>query len=288
MYDKILVPLDGSKLSETILPYVRTLSSALKLPVELLRVNDPEMLTAFSPPLQGADYLKAVAGSFPQGVRVHFTVEMGKPAEVIVDWAATSPQTMIAMATHGRSGIKRWYLGSVADKVLHAAANPLLLFRGTEEQRSNGEATLKTVFVPLDGSQLAERVLSHVVALARGMKSKVILVRVYAFPQEAYGEGYVVNVGNLSEEIRNEAKGYLEKKVEELQSEGLDHVSSMLFEGNAADEIIDLARGAPDNLLMMCTHGRSGIGRWVLGSVTDRVVRHSGDPVLVIRSSSQG
>jgi len=61
-------------------------------------------------------------------------------------------------------------------------------------------------------------------------------------------------------------------------------VSHILLVGSGADEIIDLARSTPDNLIAMCTHGRSGVGRWVLGSVTEKVVRHSGDPVLVVRA----
>lgn len=288
MYDSILVPLDGSKLSEGILPYVRSLSKALDIPVELLHVNDPETLTAFSPPLQGADYLKGVADSFHHSAGVRFAVDIGKPAEMIVDLAAASPGTLIAMATHGRSGVKRWVLGSVTEKVLHAAANPLLLVRGTEEQGFEADVMLKRVFVPLDGSELAERVLHHVIGLAKRMNLSVILVRTYALPLDVYGQGYMVNANTFLDDIRNEAKSYLEKKVEELKSGGLARVSSLLVEGNAAVEILQLAEGAPGSLLTMCTHGRSGIGRWVLGSVTERVVRHSREPVLVIRASSQG
>jgi nucleotide-binding universal stress UspA family protein len=287
MYDKILVPLDGSKFSERILPYVRYLSKALKIPVELLQVNEPEALTAFSPPLQGADYLKGVADSLQHGAGVRSIVEMGKPAEVIVHLAASSPRTLIAMATHGRSGVKRWVLGSIAEEVLHAAFNPLLLVRGSEEQVSGEGVILKRIFVPLDGSQLAEKVLPHVIGLAKGADLSVILVRTYALPLDVYGEGYGVNSRTFLEEIKNEAQSYLEKKVEELKGGGLARVSFLLIEGNAAAEILQLVEGGPDSLVMMCTHGRSGIGRWVLGSVTERVVRHSREPVLVIRASSQ-
>ena len=66
---------------------------------------------------------------------------------------------------------------------------------------------------------------------------------------------------------------------------GIDNVSYVAKEGFAADEIISLARKSPDNLIAMCTHGRSGVKRWMLGSVTETVVRHSADPVLVIRAA---
>ena len=77
---------------------------------------------------------------------------------------------------------------------------------------------------------------------------------------------------------------YLKAKAGELQGAGLRRVSYLCPVGNAAEQIVDITRATPHNLVIICTHGRSGIGRWVLGSVTDQVVRHSGSPVLVIRA----
>ena len=85
--------------------------------------------------------------------------------------------------------------------------------------------------------------------------------------------------------VKEQTQSYLEEKAAQLKREGLDKVSTKLLEGGAAGTIIDLAQKTPDNLVAMCTHGRSGVGRWVLGSVTDRVVRHCGDPVLVVRAA---
>lgn len=86
--------------------------------------------------------------------------------------------------------------------------------------------------------------------------------------------------------LRAETLAYLEKKAAELKSKGLDKVSVVAKEGLPADEIISIARPIPDNLIAMCTHGRAGVTRWMLGSVTETVVRHSGGPVLVLRSGS--
>jgi nucleotide-binding universal stress UspA family protein len=299
MYSNLLVPLDGSQLSEAILPFARSLASASKIPVELLQVIDPDTIVVSADPPIGrffdtveadlkrasSDYLKSVAGSFPDSLTVQRSVEIGKPAEVIVDRAASHRGTLIAMSTHGRSGIERWFLGSVADKVLHASANPLLLVRATAKNKTGDVAALKTILVPLDGSPLAELVLPHVAEVAKAMKLVVVLLRVYSVPVQAYaGEGFVPDYTQVTESIREEAKSYLEGKVEQLKGEGLDRVSYVMLGGEAAGEVIDMARDTPDSLMAMCTHGRSGVGRWVLGSVTDRVVRHGGDPVLVIRS----
>jgi nucleotide-binding universal stress UspA family protein len=301
MYTKILVPLDGSGLSESILPYARAFAKALQVPVELLHAIDPEIITRFTDPRQGryvdvveADmrrnglaYLKRVAASFKEPPTVHPIAEIGKPAEVIVDRAAAQTGTLIAMATRGRSGVQRWFLGSVADKVVHAAASPLLLVRAADGGKTSGEVTLNTVVVPLDGSPLAERALPHIAALAKRMKLEVVLVRVHSLVAESYlADEYTPNIQRISEEMRQEARAYLERKVLQMQAEGLDRVSSVLLEGNAAAEIVSFAKATPENLVAMTTHGRSGVGRWVLGSVAEKVIKHSGDPVLVVRTAT--
>ncbi|HET8563433.1 MAG TPA: universal stress protein [Candidatus Binatia bacterium] len=299
MYRRILVPLDGSKVAEQVLPYARSLAGSLKLPVELLRVVDLMFLTASSDAArahsldniieEGArgskEYLDRVARSFT-GMTVTCSVEKGSPADVIIEKGASDVGTLIAMATHGRSGIDRWLLGSVAEKVLRATANPLLLVRAKEEGKTDGEVTFKSIIVPLDGSKLAETVLPAAIELAKRLNLEIILLRAYALPAAVYATAddfYIPDYEELKAEIREEASAYLQAKVTELRSNGLEKVSSVLLEGPAAEEIIDFARTAPDSLVAMCSHGRSGLKRWILGSVSERVVRHSGNPVLVIR-----
>ena len=147
--------------------------------------------------------------------------------------------------------------------------------------------TLKSVAVPLDGSELAEGVLPTVAELAKTLQLAVVLFRAYSIPTSAYagGEGYyAVNYEELLTATREEAVDYLEKKTEAVKKLGIVNVSYVATEGFAADEIISLSRKSPDNLIAMCTHGRSGVKRWMLGSVTETVVRHSADPVLVLRA----
>jgi nucleotide-binding universal stress UspA family protein len=290
MYKKLFVPLDGSKLSEGVLPYARVLARRLALPVEVLYVNNPEQRAPHVPPLESADYLAKIARSFPADCAVKSSVEFGEPAAVIVDLAAADPQALVAMATHGRSGAKRWLLGSVAEKVLHAVKNHLLLVRPPEEDHGH-EARIKSVVVPLDGSGLAEKVLSAVSFLALRLDLEVVLVRVtervYTAPPEAFLPvfGAVPNLTDLATQARSAAAEYLTGKVEHLRMQGISKVSSLVLEGGpggAAAEIIDLAEQTADNLVAMSTHGASGLGRWLIGSITERVVRHSSDPVLVI------
>jgi len=294
----MLIPLDGSKLAEQVLPYARFLARALSIPVELLQAADPEALALLTDPEHsryadtvwadkinsGRAYLEAIARSF-QGARVQCLVEKGKAEDVVIDKAAADKNTLIVMATHGRSGIQRWLLGSVADKVLHGSSNHMLLVRATEQGKTAGEAALKTVVVPLDGSALAEQVLPYVGDLARKIPLKVVFLRAYGLPPSVTGDEYGTYMGELMNQIENEARDYLATKVDEAKQNGMNDVVPVVKFGYGADDIISLARETPDNFVAMCTHGRSGMKRFALGSITDRVVRHSGDPVLIIRAT---
>lgn len=287
MYTKILVPLDGSSLAEQILPYARIFAETYGISVELLRVNDPDIRTPFWPPLPGSEYLQRIAAAtLPGSLRVDCVEESGKPAEVIVGRAKSDPACIIALATHGLTGARRWLLGSVASRVAHTTTNPLLFIRPAEAGELATRIELRIVFVPLDGSGLAEKIVPHVITLARKMKLEVHLVRVYTLPADAYivGNGvYMQALTQQRETIQKEVETYLEGKVEELRAEGLDQVVSTAIEGDPAGEIIDLAQRTPNNLIAMSSHGKSGIVQWVLGSVAEKVIHHSRDPVLVIR-----
>ena len=299
MYSRILIPLDGSSTAEKVLPYVRYLTGNLKIPIELLAVVDIAETAAHL----SADtarfldtliedgvrrctiYLGRVAGTFP-GSNAKISVERGRAEEAIIAKGETDKAMLITMATHGRSGLNRFLLGSIAEKVLRGTANPLLLVRATEGARSDGEATLKSIIVPLDGSELAESVLPMVAGLAKKLDLEIELFRAYHIPFSVYAgdENYFsANYDQLIDGVRDEASEYLDKKASELKKLGVAKVSCVTKEGFAGDEIISLGQKTPDNLIAMCSHGRSGMRRWVLGSVAETVVRHSSGPVLITR-----
>ena len=231
-------------------------------------------------------YLKRIANTFPDH-KVKCTVEKGKAEDVIIEKAG-SDATLTAMATHGRSGFNRLLLGSVAEEVLRGSTNPLLLIRPSEEAHSEGEAILRKVIVPLDGSEEAESVLPAAVELAKTLELEVLLLRAYPrFNTYAGADDYnAVNYEVIRGALRDEAQSYLESKVGELKRKGVEKVSFAIPEGSGAGEIVALSGRTPNNLIAMCTHGRSGVKRWVLGSVTEKVVRLSRDPVLIVRGGS--
>lgn len=283
MYTKILVPLDGSRLAEQILPYVSLFAEAFGIPVELLRVDDSGSLA----PSKGNEYLKEIADwAFSTSVKFHHSIEVANPTEAILRHAAADPKTLVAMATHGLSGIRGWVMGSVAYKVVHATSNPVLLIRPTEEGDPGVAVKLGTILVPLDGSGLADRILPHVIALAKKLNLEVTLVRAYTVAPETYlvGDGIYMDVLSRERDVFKQAiEDYLTGKTEEIRAGGLSRVSPVGVEGEAAEQIIDFARNTRNGLIAMSTHGRSGIGRWLMGSVAEKVIQHSPNPVLLIR-----
>ena len=283
MYTKILVPLDGSRLAEQILPYASLLAEAFGIPVELLRVDDSGALT----PSKGNEYLKEIGDwAFPASVQFHHSIEVANPTEAILRHADADRRTLIAMGTHGLSGIHGWVMGSVAYKVVHATRNPVLLIRPTEEGDPGIAVKLGTVLVPLDGSGLADRILPHVIALAKSLNLEVTLIRAYTLPPDNYfvGDGlYLDALAGQRDAFRQEIDDYLIGKTEEIRATGLSRVSPVPIHGDAAGEIIDCARNTQNSLIAMSTHGRSGLGRWLMGSVAEKVVQHSQNPVLLIR-----
>jgi nucleotide-binding universal stress UspA family protein len=297
MYRRILVPLDGSKLAEGILPTVTRFAGGLKARVELLSVVEEDIVAAIANPMEGRyldqvgssaqtvarDYLTSIAGQLKlPKEQVKCTAKVASVPEAIVEEAAKERDTVIAMSTHGRSGVGRWILGSVADKVLHGTHTPLLLYRPRQDGGERGELT--TVVVPLDGSDMAEVILPHVEELAKALDLRVHLVRVTSTMTEYYaGEGFYTYPVDLITELENDAKAYLEKKAQELKSRGVRNVTTQHLRGAPALQIVDLVKEMRGSFVAICSHGRSGVGRWVLGSVADRVVTNAGAPALIVR-----
>ena len=286
MYKKILVPLDGSKLAEQVMPYARLLANAFGAAVTLLRVSGPDAQLPFSSSQSASDYLEYTAASL-RPLPVASVEKIGNPAEVIVETAKDDADCLIAMVTHGVTGPGRWILGSIASKVVQSAVNPVLLIRAVENALPSEPTALKRVIVPLDGSGLAETVLPHVMTLASKLKLEVQLVRVYSPPFNAYvvAEGAIAQrPAQVLKEAQEQSENYLDGKVAGLLANGFNAVSAAVVEGDAAHEIVELAISSPQSMIAMSTHGRSGIGRWVLGSVAEKVVQHSRAPVLLIRA----
>ncbi len=308
MYRRMLVPLDGSELAEGVLTCAKELAGRLDLDVILLYVYSPDALE-FAPMYQA--YVERAAETIQrqsQEVRqetgiqseskpteVRGELAVGYPAEEILRYADENDIDLILMATHGRSGIKRWTMGSVADKVLRASNIPVLLVRaGIPDEVTCALWPMKTMLVLLDGSELAEAVLQHVEALTKQRSNEpldVVLLRVCEPPTTpSYDSpdfsGVPLNWGDYvqQETIRGKqaAHEYL-AKVEKRLKESNITVRSEVLEGKADEKIVDYANKTQFNLIVMAPHGRSGLSRWVYGSVAENVLQGVSSPILLVR-----
>lgn len=292
MYQQMLVPLDGSSQAEQVLSYVRILAPGLKVPVRLLTSMTGEIYSGQEVAgrhRRAEEYLIRAGEPLQQaGVDVTTVVTMGDPAANIADEADRTEGTLVAMATHGQSGVQRWFLGSVTDRVLRSTRRPVLVVRSQESEEAI-EPRLRTIVVTLDGSALAEEALPHGAALARTLGLPMVLARA-AIREPGFHAGLEsgAEAAEEREEMEGEALAYLREVSERVRQMGLDSVDVRVSHGATSMALLKLVREVPDHLVVMTSHGRSGIGRWALGSMTDRMVRHGEGPVLVVRSQDQG
>ncbi|MBI4220924.1 MAG: universal stress protein [Chloroflexi bacterium] len=272
-YSRIVVPLDGSPLAERALPVAASIAYQQAQPELLLvtvRARNATSQGRFEqPPDEIHSYLRWAATNTkipPVIVRTH--VLYGDPPVTIAKFALNEGANLIAMATHGRTGLARGVLGSVTDRVVHLSTVPVMVVRShTPGPAVLEEMRLEHVIVPLDGSELAETALQTARALARSLEANLTLLR--AVPAEA------------TEAERDVATAYLERHASALRVSGIG-TETVVALGPAAASIIRAAYHRPRSLIAMTTRGASGLVRLTRGSVTDGVVRHAPVPTIVI------
>ncbi|MFQ5341384.1 MAG: universal stress protein [Anaerolineae bacterium] len=295
MIRRILIPLDGSDLAAQALPHGVLQARKFGAQLVLLRVVEPmpapvaewvvvEDLSTVQARVETylADVEKALAA---EGLDVECHSRFGPSAETIVAFAGAEDIDLITMSTHGRTGIGRWVYGSVADKVLRGAETPVFLVRVSRAEQSVAEPNYHCILVPLDGSEVAELALPYAEIWTRAFDGEVVLLRVPTLPAYvSLGPDASMLVPSLLTEAYEEADAYLANAVRKLKAKGLTVHKAAVEPGAIADTIIDFARDAGIDCIVMSTHGRSGLGRWVYGSVADRVLRGAGVPVLLVRA----
>jgi len=294
------VPLDGSALAQAILPYVMVVAKGFNSRVILFHVAEtaldhqaPEQkahadeTTERIRPL-AENYLAGVADELrAEGIDVETKVVGGRAVAQIVEHAEREDVGLIAMSTHGRSGLARLVMGSGIDKILSACEQPVLLVRPRDEGAS-GEAAgrLSKIIVPLDGSDAAEEALPFVEELSKALGLEVILIQVIGVETTVHfgpmaPDGWPVPTDVL-QRLDVVASGYLKGLATDLKARGLT-VQWEVLRGSPGSRIVEFAKETAYSLVVMTSHGRSGFRRWVMGSVADEVVRHTGEPVLVTR-----
>ncbi|MFA4835291.1 MAG: universal stress protein [Dehalococcoidia bacterium] len=296
MYNRILVPLDGSTTAEMVLPYVEEIAARYGAAVYLVSVSEmtnANLDNVYRPYLDRLmTQVEYDLGNFKakKETAVYTNVLTGKAAAEIVRYAEENDINLIAMTASGSSGEGPLLLGNIAAKVLRATSRPVLLVKNPAAGEAiKQKGLIRKVLVPLDGSELGESAIPQVEALAKALDIEVILLQIVepiiiaSMPDVA-----TVAAPTARQEASRQTAvlDYLDKIEMGLRKSGLS-VSSALRSGSAAQEIISFADENNIDLIAMSTHGRSGIGRWVFGSITDKVLHAGNIPVLTVRAARQ-
>ncbi|MBA7549450.1 hypothetical protein ES705_41931 [subsurface metagenome] len=289
MWKKILVPLDGSDLAELALPYAEELANAFKSEVILLHVNEPaESHYRHMHEL----YMQEVADRMKERIKkVSPVVVSGKSADEIISYAEKNDVGLIIITSHGRSGIMSWATGSIASKLLQAAAVPLLLVRAVKARRKvQRKVLLDRILLPLDGSEAGEAAVAYVGELMSLLESEVILFGVVSSGQHVRTVGGLDYIHYPPEQLamfKKEAEEYLGGVYRKLRRrKGTVEVTLKVGDkvGDVGQEILKFAEEKGINLIAISSHGHSGIKKWVFGSIASKVVQDSKAPVLVVKA----
>ena len=319
MFRNILVPLDGSPFSEQALPRAIRIARLTGGTLHLVTVADPDAETevarvthgplgtpagggasAQDRRLQAAEsYLAGVARRIPtEDGAVKVTTQalpVGNIVSTLLAELTDQPQDLIVMTTHGRGPVERSWLGSVADGLVRSAPTPILLIRPDHQAEPSGDdapfavpGPFQNILVPLDRSPLGAAALTYAGGIAKLAKAKVHLLHVVSTPS---GGAFPYLIGNWREEkaepeLVEGARGDLEKAAQGLRDDGLVVETEVRILDHPVRAIGKAVGEKGVDLLVMSTRGRGGVGRLLLGSVADKVVRSSPVPVLVYRPAN--
>ncbi len=319
MFRHILVPLDGSSLAEQALPLAARLAKASGGVLTLLRITNPAieygpylaqpfayMEDVIDEDLANAQhYLEQVERSdVLKGVRIHREVISGEIAQSILDFSQNHALDILVMCSHGRTGFKRWALGSIAQKVARYSTKPVLVVNGGHATQVAATSTRPiSVLVALDGSPLAETALLPAAQLCVSLntpdKGRLHLIRVVQLVQALRDEAAEA-INAMNEQTIAEARAYLQKVEHRFQGGDLamfhlNVTASIATSYDTADILVQEAEQGECcddgtehegcDIIALATHGRGGLQRWVMGSVAERVLGSTKLPMLIVRST---
>jgi len=305
MLDQILVTLDGSEFGEQALPFAKAIAektgasvnishvSCCDLPTDLIQ-NTPFQYEGVSMEAyaekhadEQREYLRrqesAMKAELPRN-RVCSALLEGYVTEALERHAREIDAKLIVMTTHGRTGVSRAWLGSVADSLVRNSTFPLLVIRPLEDGESFPSARFEHFLVPLDGSGPGEKILESTLPLAKAMGARITLLHVVS-PHVTLGARVSPLPSGHLEERLAKAEAYLAGVKDRLTAEGVETSYRIESHFAPARAILSIAEGEGADLIAIATHGYTGVKRAILGSVTDKVLRAAKWPLLLERPS---
>jgi nucleotide-binding universal stress UspA family protein len=287
LYQKILVPLDGTELAEKALPYAKTIAKLKKSTLTLFAVS----LNIFVERRDKlfASYLDVNAQKL-NAAGIKAATGYGNVAEQTIKYANNNEMDLITIATHGYTGAKKWLFGSITQKVLYGTTIPVLLVKAKSPE---GSAELNRILVPVDGSPFSESTFPYVIELAKKTDKEILLLHICEPPiVPSYGtqpinQKWKKYRDEMWAEMENQATNYLKKTSAALKKKGLKVKSRVVkaHTGEVVKIILQISKEENIDLIIMATQGRTGVSGLVYGSVANKIVEESPYPVLLIRPS---
>lgn len=302
MPQMILVPLDGSPASERALPVALSIAERARAHVTLALVHEriPPYRVTGAPPMDSRldDELRMARSGYltflAEGIRHNSSIPVstalldGSVVEMLAEHVASANVDLVVMTTHGRGGLSRLWLGSVADGLVRRITAPILLTQPElEDDRTPPSGSFSRILIPLDGTPLAEDVLEHAIAIG-GAQAEYTLLRVVPLLVTEVYLAKVVEVAHSEVDAeRAHAETYLKATADRMRARGLLVDTCTLVHHHPARAILEYADESRSDLIAMAVHGKGAIGRLLVGSIADKVLRASRVPVLVHRATTE-
>lgn len=290
MYDRILVPTDGSDHALRAMEHAQRLSNAFGAAVYVLTVVD---LDAAGGPFnmggldeefidrlkqRGKTAVQSAVATLRAGIDVHTDVMTGTPSDAICQYAETNDIDLLVMGTHGRSGVKRYVLGSVAESVVRRSDPPVITVRPTEgRQAADG---YDDILVPIDGSPHAELAAEHGIEIAQRFDARIHAVHIVDIRVRS-GTPDAVVPASFFEQLTAYGEEATESVAERARAAGLAETTAVQ-KGMPSSTLVSYVEKHDIDLVTMGSAGRTGLNRYLMGSTTNRIIRQSEAPVFSI------
>lgn len=304
MHTTIVVPLDGSKFARRALPAALALARRSGATLHLVHVHEPVVYSGSASMHETRldDELRREMRTDLSTLAEQVSRETSLPAQAefldgavvptLLRYIAERAPDLVVMMTHGRGGLSRMWLGSVADGLLRGTSAALLLVRpGTEWPGDLSEPLFRRVLIPLDGSTMAEEVLDIVGSLGTPGVTVYTLLTVVVPPpllaRSSMNSEATTDRADVEPRVAEEL-AYLKRTAEELRESGALAEAQVVMHQRPAEGILEYAEKHAIDLIALSAHGRGALSRFFLGGVADKVVRGAAVPVLVRRPESVG
>jgi nucleotide-binding universal stress UspA family protein len=292
MFQKLLLPLDGSDIAEIALPYGEEIAGKLDSELVLYHVHSPEHLVQEH---MSQVYLESIARKVQSHIgnariTVSTRIESGEVTNNICNFVNENGVDLIVMTSVSRSGYKIGKtLGSITDNVCRKMPIPVVLIRPRDisKHETNGRL-LKRILVPLDGSELSKLALPVAEELALKLKLNITLFRMVTIihlSEDKSSENSNNIYAEFNEKQIKKAQAELVEIESRLKQHGIEAKSIVVSGSDAAGEIIDFCKKASIDLVVMSTHGRTGLNRWIFGNIAEKVLRQGESHLLLVNAA---